>query len=145
MNGPLLVEAEYMGALLAAAQRAADIYLDGGYVEVLYLLTGENHNYNLPGKFFQGVTPFEPFFRVRDADHDIITGWGAWEIGARLSFIDLNNDGVGGGRAVNYTFGLHWYLTNNCSVMYNFIHSNFDRRGIDSTCDINGIRVEYHF
>jgi phosphate-selective porin len=50
---------------------------------------------------------------------------------------------------VNYTFGLHWYLTNNCSVMYNFIHSNFDKilanKAIDSTCDINGIRVEYHF
>jgi phosphate-selective porin OprO/OprP len=145
MNGPLLVQSEYMGALLPPLSGAPDIYLDGGYIEVLYLLTGENHNYNLPGKFFQGVTPFEPFFRVRDCDHQIITGWGAWEIGARLSFIDLNNDGVGGGRAVNYTFGLHWYLTNNCSVMYNFIHSDFDRHGIDSTCVINGLRVEYHF
>jgi phosphate-selective porin OprO/OprP len=144
MNGPLLVQTEYMGALLTPL-KGQDIYLDGGYVEALYLLTGENHNYNLPGKFFQGVTPYEPFFRVRNPDGDIITGWGAWELGARLSFIDLNNDKVGGGRAVNYTFGLHWYLTNNCSVMYNFIHSNFDRRGIDSTCDINGIRVEYHF
>jgi phosphate-selective porin OprO and OprP len=144
MNGPLLVQVEYMGALLPPL-KGPEVFLDGGYIEALYLLTGENHNYNLPGKFFQGVTPFEPFFRVRDADHEIITGWGAWEIGARLSFIDLNNDGVGGGRAVNYTFGLHWYLTNNCSVMYNFIHSNFDKKGIDSTCDINGIRVEYHF
>ncbi len=144
MNGPLLVQAEYMAAALPEI-RGPNVFLDGGYIEALYLLTGENHNYNLPGKFIQGVTPFEPFFHVRDADNNIITGWGAWEIGARLSFIDLNNDRVGGGRAVNYTFGLHWYLTNNCSVMYNFIHSNFDRRGIDSTCDINGIRVEYHF
>jgi phosphate-selective porin OprO and OprP len=145
MNGPLLVQAEYMGALLTPLRSGPDVYLDGGYVEALYVLTGENHNYNLPGKFFQGVTPYEPFFRVRNPDGDIITGWGAWELGARLSFIDLNNDKVGGGRAVNCTLGLHWYLTNNCSVMYNFIHSNFDRRGIDSTCDINGIRVEYHF
>ncbi|HEV2972750.1 MAG TPA: porin [Pirellulales bacterium] len=149
MNGPLLIESEYMGALLTPLKRGQDIYLDGGYVEALYLLTGENHNYNLPGKFFQGVTPYEPFFRVRNPDGEVITGWGAWEIGARLSFIDLNNDGVGGGRAVNYTFGLHWYLTNNCSVMYNFIHSNFEKvlakKDIDSTCDINGIRVEYHF
>ncbi|HEV3418414.1 MAG TPA: porin [Pirellulales bacterium] len=149
MNGPLLIESEYMGALLTPLKGGQDIYLDGGYVEALYLLTGENHNYNLPGKFFQGVTPYEPFFRVRNPEGEVITGRGAWEIGARLSFIDLNNDGVGGGRAVNYTFGLHWYLTNNCSVMYNFIHSNFDKilanKAIDSTCDINGIRVEYHF
>ncbi len=144
MNGPLLVEAEYMSSLLPRL-KGPETYLDGGYIEVLYLVTGENHNYNLPGKFFQGVTPFEPFFRVRNSDGNIITGWGAWELGARLSFIDLNNDKAGGGRAVNYTLGLHWYLTNNCSVMYNFIHSDFDRRGIDSTCDINGIRVEYHF
>jgi phosphate-selective porin OprO/OprP len=144
MNGPLLVQAEYMGALLPKL-KGPEVFLDGAYVEALYVLTGENHNYNLPGKFIQGVTPYEPFFRVRNGEGNIITGWGAWEIGARLSFIDLNNDGVGGGRAVNYTFGLHWYMTNNCSVMYNFIHSNFNRHGIDSTCDINGIRVEYHF
>jgi phosphate-selective porin OprO/OprP len=146
MNGPLLIMSEYMGALFTPLTAGAqDIYLDGGYVEALYLLTGENHNYNLAGKFFQGVTPFEPFFHVRDGDGNICSGWGAWEVGGRLSFIDLSNDGVGAGRETNYTAMVHWYLTNNCSVMYNFIHCDFEKKGTSGPCDINGVRVEYHF
>ncbi len=144
MNGPLLFMAEYMAAAVPGLNRV-NYFLDGGYIELLYLLTGENHNYNLPGKFFQGVTPYEPFFRVRGDDRGFCTGWGAWEVGARLSFIDLNDKGLGDGDAVDYTLGLHWYMTNNCSVMFNFIRSDLDKKNVDSWCNIYGTRVEFHF
>ena len=145
MDGPLLFMAEYMRAWLPdLSLHGQDVFCDGGYVEALYLLTGENHNYVMNGKFFRGVDPYEPFFRVRSGDN-ICTGWGAWEIGARASFIDLNRFGLGGGDATDYTLGLHWYLTSNLSVMFNFIYSDLAKKGIDSSCDIYGTRIEYHF
>lgn len=144
MHGPLLVKSEYMSAFLPQTN-GREATFDGGYVEVLYVLTGENHNYNMAGKFFQGVTPYEPFFRIRSTDGDICTGWGAWELGARASYLDLNSGGIAGGRAVDYTVGLHWYLTNNCSAMFNYIHSDFDKGPADTAADILGTRLEFHF
>ena len=145
MDGPLLFMAEYMRAWMPdLSLHGQDVYCDGGYVEALYLLTGENHNYVMNGKFFRGVDPYEPFFRVRSGDN-ICTGWGAWEVGARVSFIDLNRFGLGGGDATDYTLGLHWYLTSNLSVMFNYIYSDLAKKGIDSNCDIYGTRIEWHF
>ena len=84
-------------------------------------------------------------------------GLGRWEIGARVSYIDLNNHLMGtpgnssdtGGRMVDYTAGLTWYLTSNCSFKFNYIHSDLDlatgaNKG-KSFADIFGTRFETHF
>ena len=77
MDGPLLFMAEYMRTWMAdTGLHDEDVFCDGGYAEVLYLITGENHNYVMNGKFFRGVDPYEPFFRVRTND-GVCSGWGA--------------------------------------------------------------------
>ena len=56
-------------------------------------------------------------------------GWGAWEIAARYSYIDLN-DGAGlnriqGGILNGFSLALNWYANTNLNVMCDW---NYDER-----------------
>ncbi len=142
IDGPLTVQSEYIGAFFPELN-GTQANVGSAYFETLYLLTGENHEYVKSGKFITGVQPYEPFFDVRSTDGSICRGWGAWEIGGRVSYIDL--DQVGGARVLDYTAGIHWYLTYNCSTMLNYIHSEVTRGGGTTAMDIFGERIEWHF
>ena len=50
-------------------------------------------------------------------------GWGAWELTARYSFINLNNSsgGINGGKEDNVTLGLNWYFHPNLRLIFNYI------------------------
>lgn len=123
--GPFSAQAEYQGFWLDRTANA-DPYFGGAYVFVSYFLTGEHRNYKRTGAHgghFDRVKPFENFFRVRDADGNTQTGKGAWEIGYRWSYLDLNDNGVNGGRVADHTFGLNWYLNPYTRLMWNYVHS----------------------
>lgn len=52
----------------------------------------------------------------------------AWEIAARLSYVDLN-DGSGstriqGGEMNGVTLALNWYLNNNLNVMFDYAYND---------------------
>ena len=123
--GPFSVQTEYMRAQLDIAANPKDGFLNGGYAYVSYFLTGENRVYNKKAGCFDRVRPYENFFRVRDEDCNIQTGLGAWEVGYRYSWLDLNDFTVGlkGGIATDHTFGLNWYLNPNMRIMWNYVHS----------------------
>ena len=59
------------------------------YAYVSYFLTGENRPYDRKLGVFDRVRPYEDFFRVRTDDGSIETGWGAWELAYRFSYIDI--------------------------------------------------------
>ena len=64
----------------------------------------------------------EPFFSVYTCD-GICRGWGAWELKARYSYVDLN-DGVNiGGRQEDFSTGVNWYLNSYCRIMFDYVHS----------------------
>ena len=87
------------------------------YASMAYMLTGEAHAYRTKGGTFGNVMPDHPISRG---------GWGAWELAARFSTIDLNDNGEKGGEMDDITLGLNWYLENNLKFMFNYIHYDAD-------------------
>ena len=59
----------------------------------------------------------------------VVTGhFGAWEVAARYSHVDLN-DGAGltrvqGGKMDGLSFGLNWYLNTNLKVQFEYVYNH---------------------
>jgi phosphate-selective porin OprO/OprP len=100
-----------------------DVDFWGVYVEASWFLTGEHKNYELGKGRFGRVKPkanFDP------ADG----GWGAWEIAARYSYLDLDDRNIEGGVLWDVTAGLNWYLYPNFRWMLNYVHGDVRQRGV---------------
>ena len=103
---------------------------DAWQVAVSYLLTGEDAS-------FKGVKPKQNF----DLDKG---GWGAWELVARYSEINLDDDtfknkagtslstdtyadlSTSAKSAQSWTTGVNWYLNPNAKIALNYSHTIFD-------------------
>ncbi len=147
IRGPLSFQAEYgwnwvddaigiinSGAALNPKLTPPQNYVfNGGYVQVAYTLTGENRAYDkrigtLAREYFGHEGPYSKAYIVRDADGNICSSWGAWEVAARYSYTDLN-DGSGtnriqGGEMDGVCLALNWYLNNNLNVMLDWAYDN---------------------
>lgn len=114
----LSLQAEYVAA--NTESEGADHTFSGYYVEVAYLLTGEVRPYDRANGIFGKIKPKQNFGK---------DGWGAFELAARASAVDLNDNDVTGGKMDNYTLGLNWYLNPSVRVMLNYVHSELDSIG----------------
>lgn len=102
---------------------------DAWQVAASYLITGEDSS-------FKGVKPKSNF----DLDKG---GWGAWELVARYSEINLDNDtftnpagtaftgayadlSTSAKSAKSWIAGVNWYLNANAKVQLNYAHTSFD-------------------
>ncbi len=80
-----------------------DLSFNGGYIQGGYVLTGEQRKYSKSSGSFGGIKPKNDF--------DIKTGgWGAWEVAARYTQVNLNDQTILGGKMHNTTVGVNWYL-----------------------------------
>jgi phosphate-selective porin OprO/OprP len=84
------------------------------------VLTGESRS--PASASYGGIAPKNPF----SLDGG---GWGACEIGGRVSLIDLNDqlgiaNGVAGGRQLVYTVALNWYINRNVRLMFDYLHGD---------------------
>ena len=98
------------------------VKFQGGYAQAGYILTGETRSYNTGTASYGGVAPANPFSLTGG-------GWGAWEIAARASTVNLNDqlaaaNGVAGGRQTIYTAALNWYVNRNVRFMFDYLHGN---------------------
>lgn len=116
--GPLSIQAEYFHTHLHAE---ADLSFSGFYLSSSWFLTGERRNY----KRKEGV--FNPpilnrKFNPKEGQ------WGAFELGLRYSFVDLNSQNIHGGEETNMTAGLNWYLFPRVRLMFNYINARVKNR-----------------
>jgi phosphate-selective porin OprO/OprP len=90
----------------------------GFYVQAGYFLTGEHRIYD-EGAWARN-RPRANFLEGG--------GFGAWELLARYSSLDLSDAdaGVDGGKMDDITIGLNWYPHANARVMFNYIMSSVD-------------------
>lgn len=126
--GPLYLQGEYFCFNVDRQNNPvplSSVTFQGGYAQAALALTGETRNYNPATASYGGIIPKNPF----SLDG---SGWGAFEIGGRVSMMDLNNQlgtatGVAGGRQLVYTVALNWYLNRNVRFMFDFLHGDVAR------------------
>jgi len=132
VNGSFTLQAEYLVNSLQDARLAAADPLGntatyhGGYIQLLYFLTGESDHYSKQNGFFERVRPAENFFLVRNSSGCTCFGRGAWQIGARYNYLDLNDNGLNGGILHNATIGVNWFLNPNMKLQWNYIATHRD-------------------
>ena len=87
-----------------------------------YFLTGEHRAYKKSRGVFSRVTPNNSFNPSKGK-------WGAFEVAARYSYLDLNDGAVNGGEQQDVTVGLNWHLYSNVKLMANYVHADVKDAG----------------
>lgn len=144
--GSFCVQSEYHRAFVNEIGNGNPEF-EGFYVQTSYFLTGENRYYNRrSGSFSNRVVPIENFFRVRTGDCSTCCGLGAWEVAYRYSMTDLDSGAIAGGVENLHALGVNWYLSPYTRAMFDYVHSETDRAGVDDgLLDIFQMRMQYDF
>ena len=134
--GRISVQGEYMTATPDVAGSDHPTF-SAYYVMASYFLTGESRLYS--GGVFGRPKPKRKF--------DLKKGtMGAVELAARVSRIDLGNNGFEGGAERNFTAGVNWYPHNNARVTFNYVTGFLDRGDIhDEFVSIVSMRFQVDF
>jgi len=114
--GPFSLQSEFFYVL---GQATPDVHFWGYYLYGSYFLTGESRPYNLAKGVFSALQP-EHDFRPWCGE------WGAWELGLRYSYVDLNSGGIQGGVEKNFTVGLTGYFSANIRLMFNYVRAHLE-------------------
>jgi len=133
--GPLQLDAEYFQTLVSRHQVAGvphdDLTFRGWYTQANYFLTGETRDYRPRDARFAGVTN-------RHA-------WGALQLAARYSSVDLNNRDIQGGKEDNIGVSLNWYVSSNIRWMLNYVRVMVEDRAaapVSRQLDMLGLRLQ---
>lgn len=133
-SGPFLVEGEYFNYKIDRRNSTLpNPSFDGFYVQGVWVITGENRPYN----------PGEARFDAPKINYNFNPAagtWGAWELAARYSDLNLNyHEGalgttpvatvgaVRGGEQKIWTVGVNWYLNPSMRLMLDYLHVDIDR------------------
>ncbi len=146
--GPASLQAECIHTSVDQ-QYGPDLDYSGYYVEGSYFLTGEHRNYSTSSATWGPVSPKHNF--------DGNGGWGAWQLAARYSHLDLSDpdavllpiDGKAQtpkpGKLSDVTLGLNWYLNPNVRVMLNYVHALLDPEDVDGSTNAVLMRFQVFF
>jgi len=124
--GPWLFQAEWTSSWFNGARTTQNggvpldnVFMHGGYAETLYFLTGENRVYNRQTGTFNQVVP-------KNNVNFCEGKYGAWQLGVRYDWMDMNSGLITGGRNQNGTIGLNWFLNPNVRFQFNAVFSYID-------------------
>ncbi len=133
--GPLTLQAEYTANVIRGASAAnfpfgpsgppqGNLLFQGYYAEALVFLTGESREWDQCNFVFKRVNPRRPVRFRGDS------GYGAWELGVRYSFLDLSHKAIRAGYLEGVTVGLNWYMNANAKMQFNY---DYTHRGNTNT------------
>lgn len=143
VEGPLSVQSEFM-FLFGEQRNGQSLYLPGFYAQAGYFLTGEHRPYNRKQGAIDRIKILHPL--GRSGSDSCEWGWGGWETAARWSYVDLNDNGIKGGRLTDVTLGLNWYLNSYSKLQLNYIHAMLaNATHGHSAADIIGLRAQVDF
>ncbi len=136
------------------AVSAFDPSFSGWYVQGAWAITGEHHGWTNANGGFVGIKPLKPFDRSKGT-------WGAWEIAARYSVLDLDDHagvsgraapagGIRGGEQKITTVGLNWYPNSVVRFLLDYQWADVDRlnaagASIGENVHVVSFRSQYAF
>lgn len=109
--GPLVVQSEYLQANIHRRSKPT-LNFHGWHAQASYVLTGESRQHKMKSGSFGRITP-----RCK---------YGAWEVAARYSMVNLNDADIHGGKENNVSLALNWYVNENLLIRANYIYANID-------------------
>jgi len=115
-RGPLLLQSETFTNLVDDDDLGG-LELWGAYVGGTWALTGEARPYDPKAALFERTVPAHPFSLARRR-------WGALELAARLSWLDLSDGGVRGGRMLTLNLGPTWTLNRFVRVLVGYVFAH---------------------
>ncbi len=141
--GPFSLQSEAMVNFVNQGAGLPSAVLPGAYAQVGWFLTGEHRPYDRKAGAIDRVIPHENFRFCRCGRG---TGWGAWEVAGRWSYLDLSDDNIRGGTITNYTVGVNWYWNPYTKVVFNYVRSNPNSPLFPSShTDIFALRAQVDF
>lgn len=105
-RGPVLVSGEYLSSQVKRAN-GLDLDFSGWEVTGSWFVTGERRKYSEAMGAFDGVNPKRK--------------WGAIELKARVSEVDLNDGVFVGGRQRAEAFGMNWWYTAKIRLLTEYV------------------------
>ena len=109
----------------ATVANRSDRFFQSGYVEGAWVVNGDGRAYRLAptyGSEFAVLGGVE----IDESQRISRGGYGVFEVAARYSAIDLQDNVTLGGQQQDVTAGLNWYPDRNIRVMADYIHSTAD-------------------
>jgi len=134
-QGPFKAQGELFQFRYEGSNR--DTNFNTGYAQVVYNITGENHNYSNTAGTFGWIKPNKPFSSTSG-------GLGAWQVGLRYSALDAGGVPLASNKTdkiQSITAGLTWFVNDNARFMLNYVHSTYDDGVNAAPSKLNGERA----
>jgi phosphate-selective porin OprO/OprP len=140
--GQFAMQSEAFGSYVHLTEEDP-VCVGGAYVHFSYFLTGENRVYERFGQHgaqFGRNKPFTNVFAVPGG-----FGWGAWELKARWSHLNLSS--VNSGYLNDITVGFNWYWTDRIRLMFDWIHPITSRETVfgATESDLIAMRLDFNW
>ena len=137
VNGPFSVQGEYLHSWVR--ERDGEVLgFDGVYASASWFLTGESRPYDKAEGIFGRVIPKRDF----DWGHG---GWGAWEVAARYSLVNLDSANVHGGRLWMLMAGVNWHLHSHVKWRFDYGFGRVSGRTPEGNLNVFETRIEVDF
>jgi phosphate-selective porin OprO/OprP len=132
-HGPFWLSSEYIRTDVRANEYDDPIF-EGFHVTGLWALTGERRGYDRVNGLFKKIVP----------QSDVRSGGpGAWELAARYSELDLDDEKIEGGDMSRLSIGLNWWPTREFKASIQYGRIDLDRFGLKSSTDVFQARLAF--
>jgi len=122
VHGPVSLQAEWNQEFLDRDAGRGNLDFWGCYVQASWFPTGEHRRYQRSQGVFGPVIPLANFEPWKG-------GWGAVQLGARFSYLDLDDRDVSGGIEKNVALAVNWFLLAQLRFSANWIYGHLNGQG----------------
>ena len=120
LQGPLWIASEYSSTSLDSPGQDHPVFY-GWHTAINWFVTGEHRGYNHRRGLVKRIQPSKPLGKG---------GWGALELSARYSWLDLDDEDIRGGKMGIWSLGAIWHPTYEMQFHFQWSRASLDGRGI---------------